>query len=274
MAQPSIWRPKKRFGQHILRSRGILERILAETGLNERDTVIEIGAGLGDLTSCLASKAKRVIALELDKGLLDHLRERFSTEPKVQILNEDALRWPLPQAIEALERPRKVVGNLPYNVATRILLRFARFFQELDLMGFMFQKEVAERIVACPGTSSYGALTVLLALRWKSRIAFKLPPGAFFPRPKVESAFVVLEPKENQQMEIGDEDLFREIVQGAFARRRKTLANSLRTLPWATEEKLEELFSRSGIDPRRRAESLSLEEFARLSCEASNLRPL
>lgn len=270
MIGPLTWRPRKRLGQHILRSRAILERVVQEARLTSEDTVIEIGAGLGDLTSLIASKAKRVIALELDTRLLDHLRERFSCQPHVEIINEDALKWPIAQAIEALDRPRKVLGNLPYNVATRILFRFVSFSQELDLMAFMFQREVAERIVAVPGSSSYGALSVLLSLRWTARVAFKVPPGAFYPKPKVESALVVLEPKENPP-DVPDEELFRQIVQGAFSKRRKTLGNALKGLPWAEEEKLGEVFSRAGVDPRRRAESLSLQEFLQLTREAMNL---
>ncbi len=263
--------PSKRFGQHFLCSQEVLDRIAEAAQVCEKDGVLEIGAGLGDLTIRLAAKAGEVLALEVDRRLHQILIQRFHEASNTRIIQEDALRFPLPEGLMELPRPRKVVGNLPYNVGTRILLRFARFPSEIDLMAFMFQKEVAQRITAPVGSKAYGSLSVLLALQWDSKMVFKVAPGAFRPSPKVESAVVVLTPLGRHRADVGDQALFERLVRMAFAQRRKTLLNALESgLGW-DKKQVKKLLDSSDIEPRRRAETLSLEEFAHLSRKAANL---
>lgn len=257
--------PSKRFGQHFLRSGEVLERIVEAAGICERDTVMEIGAGLGDLTLHLAGKAKEVLALELDRRLLEVLERRLRDASNVRILHEDALRLALPGSLRQMDRPRKVVANLPYNVGTRILLRLASYPSEIDLMALMFQKEVAERITARVGSKAYGSLSVLLGLQWESRMLFKVAPGAFRPSPKVESALVVLTPLEKPRVDVGDQGIFEQLVRAAFSQRRKTLLNALKGCLGGDKMETGGLLSLADIQSSRRAETLSLEDFARLA---------
>lgn len=264
-------RPIKRLGQHFLRSGEILERLMVVADISEQDYVLEIGAGLGDLTSLLARRAKEVLALELDKRLLEILATRLREMPNVKVVQGDALQLPIERVLMDFQRPRKVVASLPYNVGTRILLRLAEFPGEIDRMVLMFQKEVAERISATPGSRSYGSLTVLLALHWKAQLAVVVPPCAFSPRPKVDSAVVILEPLEEPRAPVGDEFLFRKLVKAAFGHRRKTLLNALKSMPCASTKWVEELLVRAGLDKNSRAETLSVEQFAALSKQALEL---
>jgi 16S rRNA (adenine1518-N6/adenine1519-N6)-dimethyltransferase len=264
-------RPSKRFGQHFLRSREALERIVEIAEICEQDTVLEIGAGLGDLTVHLARRAREVLALELDRRLHSALLKRVRDAANIRVIEEDALRFPLPEGLRGMPRPRKVVANLPYNVGTRILLRFAQFPAEIDLMALMFQREVAERITARVGTRAYGGISVLLALHWDSRMVFKVPPGAFRPSPKVESALVVLRPLERARADVGDPGIFQALVRAAFSQRRKTLLNALQGWLGGDKNRVARLLHSADIHPGRRAETLSLEEFARLGRAASTL---
>lgn len=264
-------RASKRFGQHFLRSGDVLERIVDAAQICERDSVLEIGAGLGDLTLYLAKKAKEVLALELDKRLLGILEQRVRAASNIRILQQDALRFPLPEGLRQMDRPRKVVANLPYNIGTRILMRLAAYPSEIDLMVLMFQKEVAERITAPAGSKAYGSLSVLLALHWDSRMVLKVPPGAFRPSPKVESALVAFTPLESPRVDVGDQGIFQKLVRAAFAQRRKTLLNALQSLPGADKQQVQGLLRLAEIQFSRRAETLSLEEFARLGRVATGL---
>jgi len=258
-------RPRRRYAQHFLASRAVLERIVAEVAPAPDDTIVEIGAGLGDITEILAQKARLLVALELDQALVSRLTERFRSWDRVHIVHEDALSWPLPQGLVQYPRPRKIVGNLPYNVATRILMRFSSFPQDIDLMVFMFQMEVAKRLCADPGGHAYGGLSVLVQLHWDVSVAFRVQPSAFHPAPKVESALVTFRPLCRPRAEVGQWGPFRELVKASFGQRRKTLSNALKTMGPRDRGWIASLLDRAGIDGRRRAETLSLEEFARLS---------
>jgi 16S rRNA (adenine1518-N6/adenine1519-N6)-dimethyltransferase len=233
--------------------------------VDSRDSVFEIGAGLGDLTEVLAARASRVEALEVDPKLVAELRRRFELNPRVRIAHEDALRWPLPDALEKFPRPRKVIGNLPYNVATQIVLQFCRFPREVDLIVVMLQKEVADRIVAAVGTSAYGVITLLIRLEWEARIVFTLPPRAFHPAPKVTSSLVSLSPLPEPRDDVGNRECYRLLVKAAFGQRRKMLKNALRGMRTLELQAISEILAAAGIEGNRRAETLALEEFARLS---------
>jgi 16S rRNA (adenine1518-N6/adenine1519-N6)-dimethyltransferase len=243
----------------------VLERIVAEVAPAPDDTIVEIGAGLGDLTEILAEKARLLVALELDQALVSRLTERFRSWDRVRIVHEDALSWPLPQGLVQYPRPRKIVGNLPYNVATRILMRFSSFPQDIDLMVFMFQMEVAKRLCADPGSHAFGGLSVLVQLHWDVSLAFRVQPSAFHPAPKVESALVTFRPLPGPRVEVGEWRSFQALVKASFGQRRKTLGNALKTLGQGDRLRVAHALERAGIDGRRRAETLSLEDFARLS---------
>jgi 16S rRNA (adenine1518-N6/adenine1519-N6)-dimethyltransferase len=230
--------------------------------------VVEIGAGTGTLTEALAGRVGRLVALELDRDLIAPLRQRFAERPQVEILQADALAFDFGQ----LPGPFKAVGNLPYGTAVAILARLLSQPSRLRCAVVMLQREVAERLYARPGTKAYGSLTLLT--QWHATVGkgFHVPPSAFSPPPKVMSTVVRITPRQTPPLTVQDEaGLFR-LIQAAFARRRKTLANALRHA-WPTIEPatLRQALDHCGIAPNRRGETLSLDEFARLS-EA--LRPI
>jgi len=252
-------RPKKRFGQHFLTDRHYLERIVAAIDPQPRDAMVEIGPGTGLLTQALAQKVDRLHVVEIDRGLAATLRERFAPG-RVQVHEADALDFDF----AALPGPLRVVGNLPYNVSTPLLFRMADIAGNLVDCVFMLQKEVVERMVAQPATPEYGRLSVMLQYRFAMAIALRVPPGAFTPPPKVDSAVVRMKPLGPGRPRARDETFFPRIVGAAFSQRRKTLRNALREIVD------DAAFVRAGIDPQRRGETLSVVEFVRLADRALN----
>lgn len=250
--------PRKRLGQSFLEDMNVISRIVQLADVAEDETVIEIGAGLGFLTEQLADRARRVIALEIDPKLASILRERFSGRKGVEILEGDVLKYDF----SAPEGRLKVVGNLPYHISTPILFRLLQFRSSLPEMLLMFQKELADRITAGPGTKDYGIPSVMVAKYARASCEMVVPPTCFYPVPRVFSAVV----KMTVRPEAGSADggRFESIVRAAFARRRKTLWNNLRDMA-PSDEEAAAAFERSGIDRGRRAETLSVEEFTRLA---------
>ena len=263
-------RPKKRFGQHFIKTRGVLEKIVHEAGIREQDTVLEIGPGLGDLTELIAQKAKAVVAVEVDRDLAAGLTERFQGSDSVRIVNRDILKWPLPEGLDELPAPRRIVGNLPYNIATPILMRFIDYPGRIESMTLMFQKEVAERLAAEVGEPDYGALTLMVTLDWDSHIAYRIPASAFHPRPKVDSALVSFSPLSEPRVDVGDRAVFKRLVKAAFGHRRKTLRNALKAVDDDDSPvSIPDLPETVGIDGKRRGETLTMDEFAALSRAAA-----
>jgi 16S rRNA (adenine1518-N6/adenine1519-N6)-dimethyltransferase len=255
-------RPKKRFGQHFLVSPTILAGILRLADLAPDDAVVEIGAGTGTLTEALASTAGRLLALELDRDLIAPLRQRFRDRPHVEIVHADALTFDFDQ----LPSPIKVVANLPYGTAVAILSRLVSQRSRLRCAVIMLQREVAERLYARPGTKAYGSLTLLM--HWYATVekGFHVPPSAFSPAPKVMSTVVRIIPRQTPPVEVQDESWLFHIIHAAFAQRRKTLSNALRhALPSLEPSRLRQTLENSGIASSRRGETLTLDEFARLS---------
>jgi 16S rRNA (adenine1518-N6/adenine1519-N6)-dimethyltransferase len=254
--------PKKRFSQHFLVSPTILDGILRLAELTPEDVVVEIGAGTGTLTDALAGRVERLMALELDRDLITPLRQRFADRPHVEIMHADALAFDWDQ----LPAPIKVVANLPYGTAVAILLRLLKQRSRLRCAVIMLQREVAQRLYARPGTKAYGSLTLLT--QWYASVdkGFHVPPSAFSPRPKVMSTVVRIIPRPAPPVPAQDEaNLFR-IIHAAFAQRRKTLANALRhAFPSIDPGILRQTLESSAIAPSRRGETLTLEEFVRLS---------
>jgi 16S rRNA (adenine1518-N6/adenine1519-N6)-dimethyltransferase len=247
-------RPRKRFGQHFLTDRHYLRRIVETIGPRAGESMVEIGPGTGILTAELAALVRPLHVVEIDRDLAAGLRERFAPD-EVVVHEGDALEFDF----GALPGPLRVVGNLPYNVSTPILFRIAEHAATIRDCVFMLQKEVVERMVAAPGTSDYGRLSVMLQYRFSMSLALRVPPGAFTPPPKVESAVVRMAPLGEGRPRARDEALFANLVGAAFSQRRKTLRNAAR--PWVEEG----AFIRSGIDPGRRGETLSVAEFVALA---------
>ena len=247
-------RPKKRLGQHFLTDRHYLDRIVGAIAPAAGEAMLEIGPGPGALTDRLAAVVRPLHVVEIDRELAHALRERFP--PDVVAVHEgDALDFDLARLPEGL----RVVGNLPYNVSSPLLFHVAAFADRIRDCVFMLQKEVVDRMAAAPDTPDYGRLSVMLQYRFAIDPCFRVPPGAFSPPPKVDSAVVRLVPLGTDRPRARDEVRFAHVVKAAFAQRRKTLRNALRGLVEA------EAFAAAGIDPSRRGETLSVAEFIALA---------
>jgi 16S rRNA (adenine1518-N6/adenine1519-N6)-dimethyltransferase len=239
---------RQKLGQHFLSSPGVLERIAVGACPPGQSLVIEIGPGKGALTRHLLARAKRVVAIEIDPAMVEHLRRAFPGEPRLEIVEADALqvdftRW----------GPAAITGNLPYYVATPILERVAASGGV-----FLIQKEVAERVTARPGSKAYGYFSVLIALLAESEMLFTVKPGAFRPPPKVDSAVIRLRPQRRAaELGIDDPRKFLEFVSACFRQKRKTLRNNLTGMN--LQQSIEEM-----PEAGKRAEQLTLEQFADL----------
>jgi 16S rRNA (adenine1518-N6/adenine1519-N6)-dimethyltransferase len=249
--------PRRRLGQSFLVAPLVVERILDAADARGK-VVVEIGPGLGALSDALVASASRLVLVEIDPRLSDRLRERYAAAAHVRVVSADALDVDfadlLGDAAGAV-----AVGNLPYSVGTQILLRLLEARRLFARLVLMLQREVAERIVAPPGSKPYGTLSVWTALYGDARIALRVPPSAFVPRPKVESAIVRIELRSEPRVSIGDPAGFRAVVRAAFGRRRKTLRGALAGMATASQ------IEAAGIDPTRRGETLSLAEFAAIA---------
>ena len=256
-------RPRKpKLGQHFLADTRVRQRIVEALRLTREHTVIEIGAGAGAMTGLLAERAGRVVAVELDAKLAAGLREKFASDPRVEVVEGDILRVPL-------DYPGvKVFGNLPYYITSPILLRLFEQAHQFEDLVVMVQKEVAERLAAAPGSRDYGLLTVTARFYTQPKLLFTVPPGAFRPPPKVDSALVRLRP-ERKQVPGGDERGFFRLARASFARKRKTLVNNLKGLYPAG--RLMAAMEQAGIPARARAEEVPLEQFFALYSALSTL---
>ncbi|HUP30509.1 MAG TPA: 16S rRNA (adenine(1518)-N(6)/adenine(1519)-N(6))-dimethyltransferase RsmA [Usitatibacter sp.] len=247
-------RAKKRFGQHFLTDRHYLARIVEAIAPRPGEAMVEIGPGTGILTQRLAPQLEHLHVIEIDRELAEGLRSAFPGG-NVTVHEGDALDFDF----DSLPMPLRVVGNLPYNVSTPILFRVAAVAERIADCTFMLQKEVVDRMVASPDTEDYGRLSVMLQYRFTMERLLDVPPGAFTPPPKVDSAVVRMTPLPAHRARARDESLFAQLVSAAFGQRRKTLRNAARALIG------EEAFTRAGIDAGRRGETLSVEEFIALA---------
>jgi 16S rRNA (adenine1518-N6/adenine1519-N6)-dimethyltransferase len=260
-------RPRKRLGQNFLCDPNILEKIVRIAGVRDTDTVVEIGSGIGVLTALLAARARRVIALEVDRRLVEVLRSELGGLSNVAIVHGDVLEYDFASARAEGGKGRvRGVGNGPYNLSSPIVLRLLDYRESVDRAVLMLQREVADRLAAAPGTKDYGPLSVTGSLYTEPRLETRVPASCFVPRPDVESRVIRLDMRREPLCGVDDPALFRDVVRSCFARRRKTLLNNLRRsalpiLPEAVPALLEEL----GIDGTRRAETLTVLEFASLS---------
>ena len=257
---------KKSFGQNFLVDENYIDKIIRALNPQKNDAILEIGPGRGALTERLVEKAGRVVAIELDRDLVPFLREKFRLFENFEIIESDALKVEFSSFFSDSGAPRvKLVANLPYNISTAILQRLIEQRESFEEMVLMFQREVVDRITARVGNSDRGYLTVLTEAYLETEKLFDVSPKAFRPVPHVWSSIVRLIPKE--KIEIADEDLFRQIVSAAFQQKRKTIFNNLKNSGLQISARIEikggvlEILEASKIDPARRAETLSLDEW-------------
>jgi 16S rRNA (adenine1518-N6/adenine1519-N6)-dimethyltransferase len=257
--------PKKRLGQHFLVDRNILNKVIWAAQVEKEDTVLEVGPGLGEMTIALARQAKRVIAIEIDSKLVAILNEKMKNYPNVEVVKSDILKVDFNQFLKKEGHPIKVVANLPYQVSTPLLFRFIESKETFSTFILMLQKEVAERMVAHPGGKEYGPLSIFIQMFLDVSIRFFIKPSAFFPPPKVESAVVQMVWKEKFMIETNDEEWFKRVVKACFGYRRKTLVNALKHSELFLPESIELKMEAIGIDPRRRPETLTIQELASMA---------
>jgi 16S rRNA (adenine1518-N6/adenine1519-N6)-dimethyltransferase len=250
--------PRKRFGQHFLHDPAVIARIVATIRPRESEAIVEIGPGQGAITVPLLKAAGRLQVIELDRDLIGPLAERCRQAGELTLHNADALQVDFCR-LGGIVASLRIVGNLPYNVSTPLLFHLLAQARCISDMHFMLQKEVVDRLAASPGSRQYGRLSVMVQYRCRVTRLFTIGPGAFQPPPRVESAFVRLEPYRELPIAIQDETVLEELVRQAFTQRRKTLRNALRGM--LGEEAIREV----GIDPSVRAEMLGLGEFAALA---------
>lgn len=259
--------PKHRrapLGQVFLTDRRVIQRIMRSLCLQPDDAVLEIGAGPGTMTERLAAQAEKVWAVEVDPRLAAGLREKFADSPGVEVIQGDILKLPIDSLCRAAGRERiRVFGNLPYYITSPCLLHLFAYHSSIVEIVVMVQREVAERIVAAPGSPAYGLFSVTCQYYTEPRLLFSLPPEAFRPRPQVHSALVRMPvAPRKERLGIDDEEAFWKLVRAAFAQKRKTLVNNWKTR--CDPERLRDAMKDLGIDWRARAETLSLAQFAAL----------
>jgi 16S rRNA (adenine1518-N6/adenine1519-N6)-dimethyltransferase len=253
-------------GQHFLRDAAIARAIVDLVAPTASDLVVEIGPGAGALTGLLAARAGRLVALEIDRTLGAGLRARL---PTVEVLDADARTWDYARLAAPAGGRVLIVGNLPYSVGKPILAALIEARAAIDEMALMLQREVAERVAAPPGGKAYGSLSVFVQLHCDVRVALRVPPGAFRPPPKVESAVLHLRVLREPRVALADARRFERVVRAAFAQRRKMLANALAAGLGLPLDLIRRAATAAGVDPTRRAETLTLPEFAELTARLS-----
>ncbi|MCY7386488.1 MAG: 16S rRNA (adenine(1518)-N(6)/adenine(1519)-N(6))-dimethyltransferase RsmA [Burkholderiales bacterium] len=252
-------RAKKRFGQHFLTDRHYIARIISAIAPQPDDVLVEIGPGPGAITEPLIERLDHLHAVEVDRDLASALRMRFPQD-KLTLHEADVLAFDF-----SVLGPRfRAVGNLPYNISTPFLFHLGTFADQLIDGTFMLQKEVVDRMVAAPDSAAYGRLSVMLQYRFEMKRMFDVPPGAFTPPPKVDSAIVRMVPLPANRLRAVNEERFAHFVSAGFGQRRKTLGNTLK--PYLSADVIASL----GIDPKRRAETLSVAEFVTLADYAAS----
>lgn len=268
---------KKSLGQNFIVDTNILGKIVKDGKVTKKTTVIEVGPGIGALTEQLAKKAKKVIAFEIDDRLIPVLDDTLSAYKNIEIIHSDVLKVDL-KAFESdyLSEAEEVVivANLPYYITTPIIMRFLEAGMHIDRMIMMMQKEVASRISASPSTKAYGSLSIAVQYYMDAEIAFTVPKTVFMPQPNVESAIIKLTEKSTRLTDLKDEPLFFRLVRSAFVQRRKTLWNNLTSVLGKdehTKEIIAKALEQAEIDPKRRGETLDIDEFARLANALSDL---
>ena len=260
----------KNLGQNFLTDKNIIDRIIESAEIGPDDLVIEIGPGIGVITREAAETARKVIAVEIDKNLIPILKETLSDVDNVEIVNQDILKTDVNQLIASLGNSIsrvKIIGNLPYYITTPIIMKLLEDGVKANSITVMMQKEVADRIKAFPGSKAYGALSVAVQYYCTVEAVVNVPKEVFVPQPKVDSTVLRLNIREEAPVKLLNREIFFRCVKAGFGQRRKTLLNSLMGIEGITKEGVKAALEAAGIDPSRRAETLDLEEFAKLSNE-------
>ena len=263
------FRHSKSLGQNFLSDKNIIDAIIEGSEIGAEDLVIEIGPGMGVLTAAAAECASRVVAVEIDRHLIPILTETLENYDNVEIINADVMKTDLSEVVEKYRTSGKVriIGNLPYYITTPIVMKLLEERVPADSITIMMQKEVADRIKASPGSKTYGALSVAVGFYCTVRHIANAPKEVFVPRPKVDSTVIRLDVRQERPVELVDEKLFFETIKKGFGQRRKTLLNSLTGIRGMPKESIAAVLADCGIDSRRRAETLSMSEFADLANE-------
>ena len=260
---------QKKFGQNFLIDTHVVDKIIRSAGLTKDDMVLEIGPGIGSLTQHLAENAGKVVAVEIDKNLIPILKETLATYDNITIINEDILKVDINALAEEYNggKPIKVVANLPYYITTPIIMGLFESHVPIESITVMVQKEVADRMQVGPGTKDYGALSLAVQYYAKPEIVANVPPNCFIPRPNVGSAVIRLTRFKEPPVEVNDEALMFKLIRASFNQRRKTLVNGLTNSSELSfsKEKITDAIISLGWQATIRGESLTLEEFAKLS---------
>ncbi len=268
------FRNAKSLGQNFLKDPAVIESIIEGSDIGPDDLVIEIGPGMGVLTSAAAEHAGRVVAVEIDSRLIPLLRDVLAVYENVVILNQDIMKTDLAALIREY-RPSpdrgcvRIIGNIPYYITTPILMKLLEDRVEAETITLMMQKEVADRIEAVPGGRTYGALSVAAGYYCEVCHIADVPRQCFSPPPKVDSAVLRFDRRQEAPAEVTEEALFFEVVKAGFGKRRKTLVNALTGMRGLTKEEARGILERAGIEPSRRAETLDIPEFAAVANEAA-----
>lgn len=266
---------KKQFGQNFLVDLHVLGKILRAAEIGSEDVCLEIGPGIGSLTQLMGEAAQRVISVEIDNRLIPLLEENLAAYDNIEIVNSDFMELDLPTFFEekAIDRPVKVVANLPYYITTPIIMGLFESGVPLDSITVMVQEEVAKRMQAKPGTKDYGALSLAVQYYAEPTIAAYVPQNCFIPRPGVGSAVIHLKRRRELPVETKDEKLMFKLIRAAFGQRRKTLVNSVSGSPELTvsKDQMLEALAKAGISEKIRGEALSLSDFAKLADALASL---
>ena len=271
---------KKSLGQNFLIDRNIIQEVLKKARINDDIGVIEVGPGIGSLTEQLAKVAKKVVAFEIDDRLIPVLNDTLSPYDNIKIIHEDVLQADIGKVIKEEFSDVKeviVVANLPYYITTPILMNFLMYHKEISRFYTMMQKEVGERLSASPSSKSYGSLSIAIQYYTEAKIIQNVPKTVFMPPPNVDSIVVELVRHENPPVKVDDEETFFKLTRGAFVMRRKTIYNNYQSLFKDGKKKKEDILAMleaAEIDPKRRGESLSIQEYARIyeNFKNSNLK--
>ena len=261
-------KPRKKLGQSFLLDQNIIKKISAAARITKEDIVVEIGAGIGVLTENLAQQCRKIIAVELDKNLIEVLKEKLAGYNNVEIYSADILKFDFISISSIYDCKVKVIGNVPYNISSPLIFHLLTFRSVIDDFTLMLQKEVVERLVAVPDNKSYGVPSVLLQMFASLEKLFDVPAGCFYPQPKIKSAVIRGAFLDKPLMELSDATFFTQLVKASFAQRRKMLINNLKNSKFLSdlnEETMKEVLIAARIDGKRRGETLSVEEFGKLS---------
>lgn len=261
-------KPNKKLGQSFLIDINVINRIVHAANISQEDIVVEIGAGIGVLTENIAKKAKRVIAVEIDRNLVEVLKDKLGVYDNVEVHCGDILKFDFNSISETHSSKIKIIGNVPYNISSPLIFRLLSFRPVISDFMLMLQKEIVQRLVSVPDNKIYGVPSVILQMFATAEKILDVPATCFYPQPKVESAIIRGVFREHPLFPLQDEIFFTGLVKAAFAQRRKMLINNLKNakfLEGLSDDDLKEALDAAGIDGKRRGETLSISEFGNLS---------